>query len=273
MWQTAKRFLREADNFGSPILQNMNGATTIGTVCGGILSIIANIFFIWFLLAQIFVWVYEPDYNMDSSARYLPREQGEEDMFTVPIHKLMPTFTIVDNIFEPQDQWIYNDKSRWDFQYVQVKNDERIVFDAVPCDEMIRKMQHLSMAQKIAYIDEFPRHQAAENVLCPEMESFDILGGITGMNYLELVITATSKAIREDSLKKAAVLMSDISTVFEPESFLESGFQTPVTLKEKVILPDKNKTVWQLNFVAMDTITWFDNSYIDLSALGNMGFQ
>ena len=71
----------------------------------------------------------------------------------------------------------------------------------------------------------------------------------------------------------AAVIVSDISTVFEPESFLESGFQTPVTLKEKLILPDTKKTIRQHNFVAKDTITWFDNSLIDLSSLGNMGFS
>ena len=58
MWQKTKRFLRETDTHGSPIMQNMNGMKTIGTVIGGVLSISSMIFFTIFISAQIYLWLF-----------------------------------------------------------------------------------------------------------------------------------------------------------------------------------------------------------------------
>lgn len=166
----------------------------------------------------------------------------------------MPAFSIVDNGLGKQEDWVYNDRRRWTFSYIQYSHslnsqddqveEDKLVIAAIPCDEMIKKMDDLTEPQREAYYAEFPQLQTASGYMCPDIESFDILGGFTGKYHLNLEITATDISMRADSLKKAMVLVNDISTIFEPEAYTESGYEQPVTLREKMILPDKDKSVW-----------------------------
>lgn len=45
-------------------------------------------------------------------------------------------------------------------------------------------------------------------------------------------------------MKNAVIIVSDISTVFEPKDYLNVGYEQPVTLKERIIYPDKSSTIW-----------------------------
>ena len=96
MWNTTKRFFKENDGFGSPILQNMNGATTIGTALGGILTLISSGFFFVFITAQLYFWVVEPTYSQSSELSFLTGDISDEDKYTIPLQKLMPAFSIID---------------------------------------------------------------------------------------------------------------------------------------------------------------------------------
>ena len=60
--------------------------------------------------------------------------------------------------------------------------------DVAPCKDVIERMSDLSEAQKAATIDELP---IFSDFLCPDIDSFDILGGIAGAAFLQLEITAT----------------------------------------------------------------------------------
>ena len=130
-------------------MQNMNGMKTIGTVIGGILSISSMIFFTVFISAQLYLWLLQPAYSRNSDVKFLSRVFAEEDKYTVPVHKLMPAFAIMDNAVDSAKKPIYNDKSRWSFKYVQFGanfSEEDNVFDAIPCDDMISKMDNLPEA-------------------------------------------------------------------------------------------------------------------------------
>ena len=63
MLNNLKRFLRSTDAFGLPIMQNMHGATTIGTILGGIITIVWSTFFFVFIAAQLYIWVVQPTFE------------------------------------------------------------------------------------------------------------------------------------------------------------------------------------------------------------------
>ena len=96
MWNSTKRFFRETDAFGLPIVQNMNGATTLGTMLGGIMTILWSGFFFVFIAAQLYLWVVEPTYSQSSELSFLTQALTDDDKYTIPLHKLMPAFAIVD---------------------------------------------------------------------------------------------------------------------------------------------------------------------------------
>ena len=144
MLNYSKRFLRETDAFGLPIMQNMHGATTLGTIVGGIITIVWSAFFFMFIAAQLYIWFVEPSYTQSSELSFLTQALTDEDKYTVPLHKLMPAFTIIDFSTEPLVNWVYNDR--------QVKIDmEEGTFDGkeidvAPCSDVIERMSDLSEA-------------------------------------------------------------------------------------------------------------------------------
>ena len=63
-------------------------------------------------------------------------------------------------------------------------------------------------------------------MLCPDVESFEVLGGVArSKSNLQLSITATEKSISENTIKNALIIVSDISTVFEPKDYLNVGYE------------------------------------------------
>lgn len=76
-----------------------------------------------------------------------------------------------------------------------------------------------------------------KDLLCPDIHSFDVLGGVTGTVSLELDIKATEKSINDETIDSAWIIVYDVTTVFEPSDYLEKGYEQPVTLREKLIYP------------------------------------
>lgn len=67
-------------------------------------------------------------------------------------------------------------------------------------------------------------------------------------------------------MSNAVILTYDISTIFEPSQYLEHGFEKPITLREKLVFPSAAKTTWHQNFVALDTIYFYDSKFLDMSS-------
>ena len=61
--QSLRRFLRNRDDYGSDVKQNVNGAQTIGTSVGGFLTLLSTIFFSIFVVIQLYTWVFHPHYE------------------------------------------------------------------------------------------------------------------------------------------------------------------------------------------------------------------
>ena len=57
------RFLRDQDQFSMPISHSYKGNTVYGTICGGLVSLIASTFFMLFFSSQLYTWISNPTWS------------------------------------------------------------------------------------------------------------------------------------------------------------------------------------------------------------------
>ena len=89
---------------------------------------------------------------------------------------------------------------------------------------MIQGLLNISEPYREKLIDEFSEIQNGEHALCPNVTHFSVLGGLRSSTFLQLRITHTEASNLAQIVKDAFVVVYDISTVFEPEAYLENGF-------------------------------------------------
>ena len=94
------------------------GEAGFGTYLGGILSLIATMFFTMFIGMQLYSWMFQPSYNQSISVSYLNKQ--EKTIYDIPMTSFLPTVRVarLDENFMSFD---YNNRTDWDIYYTLTK--------------------------------------------------------------------------------------------------------------------------------------------------------
>ena len=110
------RFLQRRDLTGPGVKLNFNGHESIGTVCGGICSLVITLFMTFFIFLVLFKWATEIEYEESVTEKYLPVDPDHEDSepYDIPLSGYLPSVIVIDNyMLEDPDQFIFNNRDNW----------------------------------------------------------------------------------------------------------------------------------------------------------------
>ena len=201
-------FFKGQDQLGSSVSLNYRGNASFGTVLGGICSLLATLFFSAFILVQMYAWLFQPSYNQSVEKTYLNRNANST--YSVPIQSFLPTFTIgstVGGAFNPSEYFSWS--------YYQVNYFDSTPIEAVLCNDLIESWQLSEdelndMRTELIYDD---------YMLCPNVTSVDVKGGILSAINLELQITATDEAVQQGLVGQYYVYTGEITRYFNVDDY------------------------------------------------------
>jgi len=99
---------------------NYRGEAGFGTILGGILSLVATVFFTMFIGMQMYSWMFQPSFNQSFGVSYLNKR--EKTVYDIPMSSFMPTVGIarLDDNYEPID---FNNRTDWFILYTLTLED------------------------------------------------------------------------------------------------------------------------------------------------------
>ena len=131
-------WLASWDSFGSWAKFNYRGESGFGTSYGGFCSLIVTIVTAFFVIAQIYSFLFDANYNQSDTKVFLT---GGDGGYIVQPGDFLPSFAILTKLGE-EIKW--NDSEIYEFYFEQITNSEEekepntfVRYDAIPCPAYI----------------------------------------------------------------------------------------------------------------------------------------
>ena len=162
------------------------------------------------------------------------------DSYEIEAGEFVPTFWI---ITEDKDGLVptktYNDRTKFDFYYVQTHEDERNTrYEAILCTEYINGpyFNHYTDAERENAIGQLyhPEYQ-----LCPDVEVFELESGVEGEHSFMFVVDLIrgDLTLKEQSqiLTDSSVMSTTLSRYYTPRIFADVGYMPFISINENLI--------------------------------------
>ena len=231
MTNCCNTFFKENDQLGSGININYRGSSGFGTIPGGVLSLLATLFFTFFMGIQLYSWAFQPSYDQIYGVNYLDKQKLIS--YTIPVKKFVPTFLIRTNGKDEDDESgteYYNNQTAWDAMFIQNSPnlpDGMNFIQPILCTDLFESWTDIPQTEADSFAKELGEFK--EVAMCPNMTQFEIKGAEFATTQLILQIEATDKAT--DFIKETSqIITSEITHYFNPEDFSKQGIQKIVTL-------------------------------------------
>ena len=89
-----------------------------GTSMGGICSLITSLFFVLFIIIQVYTWMFKPNYNQAINIDYNPLKGNPK--YDIPLTLFLPAFSIQSGYFTEENER-FNDFDTWRAEWIQKK--------------------------------------------------------------------------------------------------------------------------------------------------------
>ncbi len=132
-------WLASWDSFGLWAKFNYRGESGFGTSYGGFCSLIVTIVTAFFVIVQIYSFLFNTNYNQSDTQLFLT---GGDGGYIIQPGDFLPSFAIFTQLPGAEIKW--NDSETYEFYFEQVTNsfeegvpDTYVKYDAIPCSAYI----------------------------------------------------------------------------------------------------------------------------------------
>ena len=170
--QSVYNWVRKQDEFGSYARFNYRGESGYGTGIGGCLSLIITSLVAFLTIVQLSGWVFNTQYNQNTTIVYNDAKGNPEDFQESVIHHDDSTPTFIIKTTFNNGTILYNDSTLFKYRFEQFneKKNETNSVDAINCIEYVETyMTDETQEEKNNFIQQLSDE---EHQLCPATNEY-----------------------------------------------------------------------------------------------------